>query len=62
MTKEASEGHDKKFEVRELDDALLEEVAGGGGLDISCEDNEDCPNNGCVSGCNPNVGCGQELQ
>jgi hypothetical protein len=57
MAKEPSE---KKFDVTELDDSALDDVAGGG-LDISCEDNEDCPNNGCVEGCSPNVGCKQEL-
>jgi hypothetical protein len=61
MTKEPS---DKNFDVTELDDSSLDDVAGGilPDIDISCEDNDDCPNNGCVEGCNPNVGCGQELQ
>jgi hypothetical protein len=59
MTQGPSE---KKFDVAELDDSALDDVAGGAlGVDISCEDNGGCPNNGCVEGCNPNVGCKQEL-
>lgn len=62
MKKETPERKGEEFEVRELEDTALEEVAGGGGVDISCEDNGTCPNNGCVDGCSPNVGCKTELQ
>jgi hypothetical protein len=55
----SEEKHDQ-FEVGELDEDTLESVAGGvlPEADIVCSD-KDCPNNGCASGCNPNViaGC-----
>lgn len=52
------EKNPKTFEVTELEDKDLDQVAGGMesdaiGVDISCTDNKDCPNNSgnCVSGC-----------
>ena len=47
----------ESFEVTELEDKDLDQVAGGMadsiGVDIACTDNKDCPNNSgnCLSGC-----------
>lgn len=49
----------KGFDVRELEDKILDAVSGGSesdllpDIDVSCKDNGTCPTNSgnCVSGC-----------